>query len=58
MRLKETVKVSVTTVSKPKRERAWKGLGLKTIDDDGHVTLVTDVTAKGGLYSFEHIRIF
>jgi P4 family phage/plasmid primase-like protien len=43
-RLKETAKISVATISKPKRERAWKGLGLKNLNDDGSVTIVTDVT--------------
>ena len=43
-RLKETPKISVTTTSKPKRERAWKGLAIKQLNDDGSVTPVTDVT--------------
>jgi putative DNA primase/helicase len=42
--LKETPKVSITTVSKPKRERAWKGIGLKKLSEDEIVTDVTDVT--------------
>ena len=42
--LKETPRVSVTTVSKPKRESAWKGIGLKSLNDDESVTDVTDVT--------------
>ena len=42
--LKETPKISATTVSKPKRERAWKGIGLKHLNDDDTVTDVTDVT--------------
>jgi P4 family phage/plasmid primase-like protien len=49
-RLKETPKISLTTISKPKRERAWKGISFKQIDDDGHVTNVTDVTGKGVFY--------
>lgn len=48
-RLKETPKISTTTVSKPKRERAWRGIGFKTLNEDGTTTPVTDVTAKGGL---------
>ena len=32
--LKETPRVSVTTVSIPKRERAWKGFSLKLLDED------------------------
>ena len=43
-RLKEAPKISVTTTSKPKRERAWKGLLIKQLNDDGSVTPVTDVT--------------
>lgn len=47
-RLKETPKVSITTVSKPQRERAWKGIGFKPLNEDENNTAVTDVTAKGG----------
>jgi hypothetical protein len=36
-RLKETPKISVTLIRNP-QERAWKGLSLKTIDDDGKIT--------------------
>jgi phage/plasmid-associated DNA primase len=53
-RLKETPKISVTLIRKPKQERAWKGLSLKQIDDEGKisknnsaVTLDTLDTAKG-----------
>jgi P4 family phage/plasmid primase-like protien len=49
-RLKDTPRVSVTTVSKPKRERAWKGFSLKQLKDDGTITSVTDVTLQGVLY--------
>jgi putative DNA primase/helicase len=44
--LKETPRINSTTVSQPKRERAWKGLGLKKLSEDGTVTAVTDVTAN------------
>ena len=37
LRLKETPKITVTLVRKPKQERAWKGLGLKTIDEEGKI---------------------
>jgi len=43
-RLKETPKISVTVVTKPKQERAWKGLGLKTLNDDGTITGYTHFT--------------
>lgn len=43
-RLKETPKVSVTTISKPKRERAWKGFSLNQLNEDGSITVVTPVT--------------
>jgi putative DNA primase/helicase len=52
-RLKETPRVSVTTVSHPKRERAWRGIGLKNLKDD---TDVTDVTGKGGLYPLAYFK--
>jgi P4 family phage/plasmid primase-like protien len=52
-RLKETPKISVCFVRTPKQERAWKGLGLKDIDDDGKITenatLATLATPKGGV---------
>jgi putative DNA primase/helicase len=48
-RLKETPRVSVTTVSKPKRERAWQGLGLKQLNDDGTIIDVTGVTDSRGI---------
>ena len=38
-RLKETPKVSPTTVSTPSRLRAWRGIVFKTIDDDGVVSV-------------------
>jgi hypothetical protein len=44
-RLKETPKIEVaTTTAKGKRERAWKGLGLKQLNENGTVSVVTDVT--------------
>jgi hypothetical protein len=50
-RLKATPKVTVTLVRKPKQERAWKGLGLKTLDDEGKITLaVTLDTLDTGLH--------
>lgn len=42
--IKETPKITATTTSKPKRERAWKGFSLKCLNDDETVTDVTDVT--------------
>ncbi len=50
-RLKNTPKISVCFVRIPKQERAWKGLGLKNIDDDGKITqnatLATLATREG-----------
>jgi P4 family phage/plasmid primase-like protien len=45
-RLKETPKINSCVVRNPKMERAWKGIRLKNIDDDGNIidTPVTDVT--------------
>jgi hypothetical protein len=47
-KLKDTPKIGSCVVRNPRMERAWKGIGLKQIDDDGniiesvtHVTLVT-----------------
>ncbi len=37
-RLKDTPKISVCSVKKPKQERAWKGITLKLISDDGEIT--------------------
>jgi putative DNA primase/helicase len=42
--LKETPKISSTTVSKPSRLRAWKGIGLKILNDDSTVSDVSDVS--------------
>lgn len=36
-RLKDTPKVSIGFVNKPRKERAWKGLGLNGIDDEGKI---------------------
>ncbi len=55
-RLKETPKITVSTVSKPKRERAWKGLGLKQLDDEGIVTAITDVTGQIPLTLSENLK--
>jgi P4 family phage/plasmid primase-like protien len=53
-RLKETPKISVGFIRKPKQERVWKGLALKKIDDDGkidqNVTLTTFATGKDPIY--------
>lgn len=50
-RLKETPKISITFVRKPKQERAWKGLGLRTIDDEGKIKKnATDATLATPLY--------
>jgi putative DNA primase/helicase len=50
-RLKDTPRVSVTLVRKPKQERAWKGLGLKAITDEGTIlNFVTLDTANTGVY--------
>jgi P4 family phage/plasmid primase-like protien len=43
VRLKETPKIAVGMVTNP-RERAWKGLGLNAIDDDGKVIRCTGNT--------------
>ena len=49
-RLKETPRISVTLVHKPKQERAWKGLGLKDINDEGEIKqLDTQYTLDTGL---------
>ncbi|MCW4002682.1 MAG: phage/plasmid primase, P4 family [Candidatus Bathyarchaeota archaeon] len=48
-RLKETPRISVTTVSKPNRLRAWKGLGLRKLNDDGSVSPVSDVSLQHGV---------
>ena len=37
---------------KPKQERAWKGLGLKHLGENGVVTDVTDVTDVNPLTEF------
>ena len=42
--LKETAKVSITTVSKPSRLRAWKGFGLQILNEDAIVSDVSDVS--------------
>jgi len=42
-RLKNTPKISVTTVP-PKNLRAWKGLGLNKLNDDGTINRLTDLT--------------
>jgi P4 family phage/plasmid primase-like protien len=50
-RLKDTPKIKVGFVRIPKQERAWKGFGLKFIDDDGKITTpATFATAKGGVF--------
>lgn len=51
-RLKETPRISVTLVHKPKQERAWKGLGLKEINDEGEIKeLDTDNTLDTHVYT-------
>jgi P4 family phage/plasmid primase-like protien len=41
-KLKEVSWITVCSVKKPKQERAWKGLGLLRIDDDGKITDTVD----------------
>jgi P4 family phage/plasmid primase-like protien len=52
-RLSDAPKIKTCYVRIPKQERAWKGLGLKNIDDDGKITenatLATLATGKGSL---------
>ncbi|MGA2523645.1 MAG: phage/plasmid primase, P4 family [Candidatus Bathyarchaeia archaeon] len=36
-RLKNTPKISIGFVHKPKQERAWKGLGLRKLDEEGKI---------------------
>jgi phage/plasmid primase, P4 family, C-terminal domain len=48
--LKETPKISVTTVSKPSRLRAWKGLGLRTLNEEENTSLVSDVSVLDSFY--------
>jgi hypothetical protein len=43
-KMKSTPKLSVTTVSHPSKLRAWRGIGFKTIDDDGKVSKVSEVS--------------
>lgn len=46
-RLKETPKIKVTTTTaKGSRLRAWQGLGLKKLNDDGTVSDVSDVSLQ------------
>jgi P4 family phage/plasmid primase-like protien len=43
--LKDTPRISSCVVRNPKMERAWKGIGLNNIDDDGNIIkAVTPVT--------------
>ena len=51
-RLKETPRISVTKVRQPKQERAWKGLGLKTLDNDTEGTDGTHLVQEYKLNQF------
>lgn len=58
-RLKETPRISVTSVKKPKQERAWKGVSFKEITDEGTIKTNTEDTrdtAKGGLYTQQYFE--
>jgi hypothetical protein len=65
-RLKNTPKISVGLVKKPKQERAWRGLGLKILNDEGKITqietlltnqLITQDTEDTGNKCFIHDQI-